>query len=130
MQVDNLKVIAEKIEDTRVIEVERIIKQKYIYHYTSREGLKGILDSGKLWFSKIDCLNDEDEIFDGINLLIGNALRSIDSEESDASIKKCKILCAKDYFKIKFWYAVFQKKRMKLLYGVITQKIQNRKDII
>ena len=77
MQVDNLKVIAEKIGDTCAIEMERIIKQKYIYHYTSREGLKGILNSGKLWFSKIDCLNDRDEIFGGLNLLIGAALRDI-----------------------------------------------------
>lgn len=110
MQVDNLIVIAEKIEDTNVIEVERIIKQKYIYHYTSREGLKGILDSGKLWFSKIDCLNDKDEIFDGINLLIENALRNIDSEESDASIKKMQDSMCERLFQNQIFVCSFSKK--------------------
>lgn len=59
-----------------------------IYHYTSTEGLMGIVTNNELWFSKFDCLNDMDEgkyilnpyrkATDGLNREIDNSfLRAI-----------------------------------------------------
>lgn len=48
-----------------------------IYHYTNDVGLKGILDSGKLWFTDIFDLNDPSELshgfFHAVNILNGMA---------------------------------------------------------
>ena len=43
-----------------------------IYHYTSANGLLGILDKDniKLWFTQYDCLNDKNERIDALNTLI------------------------------------------------------------
>ncbi|OHB73757.1 MAG: hypothetical protein A2Z25_00740 [Planctomycetes bacterium RBG_16_55_9] len=30
----------------------------YVYHYTTTEGFKGILESGEIWATSIYCLND------------------------------------------------------------------------
>lgn len=111
MQVDNLKVIAEKITDASAIKIERVIRQKYIYHYTSREGLRGILESGKLWFSKIDCLNDKNEIFDGINLFIGNLFKGIISEDDTVSINKIKGLVYENLSQNLIFVCSFSKKK-------------------
>ena len=34
-----------------------------LYHYTSSSGLKNILNSKKIWFSNVEYLNDEEEIY-------------------------------------------------------------------
>ena len=44
---------------------------KLLYHYTSIEGLKGIVDSKSLWASNIHFLNDAHEIGHAIGLLRG-----------------------------------------------------------
>ncbi len=41
--------------------VERPLDNEYIYHYTSAEGLYGILSSNSLWFTRWDFLNDPNE---------------------------------------------------------------------
>lgn len=53
-----------------------IIEEKYsdilnvnVYHYTTAEGLLGILLSGKLWATNVNFLNDSKEIREGINIL-------------------------------------------------------------
>ena len=35
---------------------------KFLYHYTNTKGLCGILDSGKIWTTKIQYLNDKSEL--------------------------------------------------------------------
>jgi hypothetical protein len=39
-----------------------------IYHYTDDAGLRGILESGKLWFTDIFKLNDPSELRHGLEL--------------------------------------------------------------
>jgi hypothetical protein len=41
-----------------------------IYHYTNSAGLKGILESGNLWFSDIFGLNDPSELRHGLGCAI------------------------------------------------------------
>lgn len=43
---------------------------KYIYHYTSFESIKNIIDSGQFWLFNIkdQCVNDKYELFDGGNI--------------------------------------------------------------
>jgi Protein of unknown function (DUF2971) len=41
-----------------------------IYHYTNDAGLKGIIESGKLWFSDIFGLNDPSEFRHGLKVAI------------------------------------------------------------
>ena len=45
------------------------IKEK-IYHYTSAEGLMGIVQNKELWFTNIYFLNDNQEVFYTYNLLL------------------------------------------------------------
>jgi len=50
------------------------IENKSIFHYTSAEGLKSIIENKQIWFSKTDFLNDKDEIkhtYDLIENIIG-----------------------------------------------------------
>ncbi|MHB1856482.1 MAG: DUF2971 domain-containing protein, partial [Acidobacteriaceae bacterium] len=39
-----------------------------LYHYTNDIGLRGILDSGKLWFTSVAFLNDPSELRHGVSL--------------------------------------------------------------
>ena len=42
-------------------------ENEYIYHYTSLDGLKGILESGEIWATDIRFLNDTSEATHGVN---------------------------------------------------------------
>ncbi len=42
---------------------------EYIYHYTTMDGLKGILESGVLWLTNIKYLNDTTELHHGYEIL-------------------------------------------------------------
>jgi hypothetical protein len=46
-----------------------------LYHYTNGDGLKGIIESGKLWFTDIFGLNDPSELRHGLSVAI-NILKS------------------------------------------------------
>ena len=48
-----------------------IPEEKYpgIHHYTNIGNLIGILESGTLWASRYDFLNDENEVKYGVNIL-------------------------------------------------------------
>lgn len=52
-----------------VLRNEKVIPQNNFYHYTSPAGLKGIIESKKIWFSNIEYLNDEQELFYTYNLV-------------------------------------------------------------
>lgn len=41
---------------------------RVIYHYTTEQGLSGILESGKIWLTEISALNDPSELRHGITL--------------------------------------------------------------
>lgn len=57
-----------------------------LYHYTSLQGLQGILDSSKMWFSDIAFLNDASEMQLAIDMIesfiaeIGNDLSDVETE--------------------------------------------------
>ena len=72
-------------------EAERIIKQFYdslphaapdiIYHYTNDIGLKGILETGRLWLTDIFQLNDPSELKHGFDI----ALAALGSKVASAT---------------------------------------------
>ena len=41
-----------------------------IYHYTNDAGLKGILETGKIWLSDIFSLNDPSELSHGFSIFV------------------------------------------------------------
>ena len=58
-----------------------------LYHYTTLEGLKGILQSRALWFSHISTLNDPSEFKYG-QQLVTDVLKGFIDNENDVVIKK------------------------------------------
>src|SRR6266516_395860 len=58
-----------------------------IYHYTDDRGLKGILESGKLWFTDIFDLNDPSELRHGLSIAI-ETLREEAEKSGDADSKR------------------------------------------
>ena len=60
-----------------------------IYHYTDGTGLRGILESGKLWFTDIFSLNDPTELRHGLNSAIEilKQLKNNKSQELDFFLK-------------------------------------------
>jgi hypothetical protein len=55
----------EKITSSYACEVEKIPPSPMIYHYTNDVGLRGILETGRLWFTNIFNLNDPTELKHG-----------------------------------------------------------------
>jgi len=70
-------VTAEGIVKSLLDTVESQEPPKIIYHYTSDDGLRGILETGQLWLSDIFNLNDPSELSHGfshaVNILNGKA---------------------------------------------------------
>ncbi|MBE5885422.1 MAG: DUF2971 domain-containing protein [Lachnospiraceae bacterium] len=58
-----------KINEKSIINVPLINDCNDIFHYTSTEGLRNILQTKKLWFSGIQYLNDANEIKEGIKAI-------------------------------------------------------------
>ncbi len=56
-------------EHRDILRNEKVISQQSFYHYTSPVGLKGIIESKQLWFSNLEFLNDEQELFYTYNLV-------------------------------------------------------------
>lgn len=53
------------------LETERAEKHERLYHYTSVEGLKGILDSEALWTTQIQYMNDSKEFGHAVDIALG-----------------------------------------------------------
>lgn len=54
-----------------------------IFHYTSPNGFKGILENNKLWFSNIEYLNDEEELFYTYNIVLKLAKKMIKDNSTE-----------------------------------------------
>ena len=65
----NVSINKNNIKQNVKIVVPKIDNYDYIFHYTSVEGLKNILQTKKLWFSGIQYLNDANEIKEGVKAL-------------------------------------------------------------
>ena len=85
------------------IEVPKIENKVHVYHYTSLEGLKGIVENCKIRFSNIAYLNDKEELITGIKSYekvigykgnINELLRAI--EEMSRQIYVCSFSVEKD----------------------------------
>ncbi len=61
-------------------------KPKLLFHYTSLEGLKGILQNRSIWFSHINTLNDPLELQYGKKLIL-DVINGFYKEEEDGRIK-------------------------------------------
>src|SRR6266568_9238891 len=57
-----------------------------LFHYTSGEGIKGIINSGKLWATSIYHLNDSSEFEYGLDIA-SNALAEIANGSADERLK-------------------------------------------
>jgi hypothetical protein len=53
---------AHEIVQARALDLEKREPPRTIYHYTTDAGLRGILESGRLWFTDIFDLNDPSEL--------------------------------------------------------------------
>lgn len=70
-------------------------KDNYVYHYTSLEGLKSIMQNANLWFSDIDYLNDESEVKYGYKL-VTDYLEENENKYSKDFIRDLKEFCSSD----------------------------------
>jgi hypothetical protein len=59
---------AEEIVDAFLTTLEAVPPPPILYHYTNDAGLRGILESGKLWLTDILSLNDPSELSHGLSL--------------------------------------------------------------
>lgn len=57
-----------------------------IYHYTNDVGLKGILESGKLWLTEINSLNDPSELNHGFRVAIKELKEMVINEPKESQI--------------------------------------------
>ncbi|MFZ3351214.1 MAG: DUF2971 domain-containing protein [Xanthobacteraceae bacterium] len=71
---------ATKVLQRFVNTIEATSPPPMVYHYTNDAGLRGIIESGKLWFSDIFGLNDPSELRHGLAAAI-DALKSRSSDE-------------------------------------------------
>jgi hypothetical protein len=55
-----------------------------IYHYTNDVGLKGILESGKLWLTEISSLNDPSELNHGFGVAIKELKKMVANEPAES----------------------------------------------
>ena len=60
---------ARSIFDRFVTPLNEVGPPASLYHYTDEAGLKGILESGTLWFTDLFCLNDKSELKFGLSHL-------------------------------------------------------------
>lgn len=58
-----------------------------LYHYTNATGLKGILESKKIWFTDFRHLNDPSEFFHGIEIICETI--SLINESASAEVQRC-----------------------------------------
>ncbi len=59
---------ANTIVDGWLSELKRCPVPEHIYHYTADIGLRGILESGKLWLTDVFSLNDPSEVQHGVSI--------------------------------------------------------------
>jgi len=67
VELDSFSKDAQAIVDTFLKGLDETPAPPILYHYTSEAGLKGILDSGKLWLTDIFSLNDPSEMTYGFS---------------------------------------------------------------
>ena len=88
---------------------EYAVIEKTIYHYTSAEGLIGIIKNQELWFTNIYFLNDNNEIFYTYRL-IEDIIKELKDELVPKFHKKikerCQYILGQDYFSSEksVWY--------------------------
>jgi hypothetical protein len=70
------------------LEAERCDKFKKLYHYTSVDGLKGILDSEAIWTTQIQYMNDSKEFLHSIDIAF-----QIVKRKKNSSVKGVKKYC-------------------------------------
>lgn len=68
--LDEFKKEAEKIVSSFLNDIDSQSPPEVIYHYTNDGGLKGILETGKIWLSDAFSLNDPSELRHGYSILL------------------------------------------------------------
>jgi hypothetical protein len=63
-----------------------------LYHYTTQEGLLGILETDSLWATKIHFLNDSSEYALACNLAVEEIKSRLEREQREDERKKLKCL--------------------------------------
>lgn len=75
---DEFDEVAKGVTDPFLNKVNAVPLPDFVYHYTTDVGLKGILGSGKLWFTDVFELNDPSELAHGFS-------KAVDQVRSRAS---------------------------------------------
>ena len=78
---------AERIIGSNSPFVKSLTSQKpphRIYHYTNDVGLKGILESGKLWLTEISSLNDPSELNHGFGVAVEELNKAVANEPAES----------------------------------------------
>lgn len=101
-----------------------IISQSSIYHYTSINGVKEILDSKKLWFTHIDYMNDRDEVVAGAEQLKKVGLENCAGEYSEILKSEAAQISSQEH---KAFLCCFSLKRDELpMWNYYTKNIHNQ----
>jgi hypothetical protein len=69
--VDKFDADADKIIRSVASALDATAPPEIVYHYTDDNGLRGILDSGRLWLTDIFSLNDPSELIHGFSHAVG-----------------------------------------------------------
>jgi hypothetical protein len=59
-----------------------------VWHYTSGDGLLGIIESGTLWATQVSCLNDSTEVRYGLNLFRDALIHARQNNPEDPAVDK------------------------------------------
>lgn len=84
--LDKFRDEAEGILASFLRSVESTPPPAIIYHYTDDAGLRGILESGKIWLSDIFSLNDPSELSHGFSILVETLKASASSGPPEAKL--------------------------------------------
>lgn len=104
--------------------IPNIISQPSIYHYTSINGIKGILSSKKLWFTHIDYMNDQDEVLAGAEQLKKVGLENCAGQYSEILKTEAEQISNQDH---KAFVCCFSLKRDELsMWNYYTKDLHNQ----
>lgn len=87
--------------------IEKVLKQDQprapLYHYTTLEGLRGIVNSGTMWASDLGFLNDPEEITYGATVIHDQVTRRLENSADPVTKGACKSILEAARFRRDSW---------------------------
>ncbi|MEI6439619.1 MAG: DUF2971 domain-containing protein [Alphaproteobacteria bacterium] len=81
--ISDFRTRSNTIIDALVTEIEKYEPPNLIYHYTNDVGLRGIIESGKIWIANAFKLNDPTEVIHGFSCLMAALKLRRDSDKPE-----------------------------------------------